>query len=209
MAEFASRPLVKICGVTSIEDARLVADAGADVVGLILAESARQISPDTARSVAAAVRGSILVALVVRNQSDEFICSSVETVGPNIVQVHGPLSRDLAQRLRRDGRLVVKALAIGSAEFEQFDESSVDAVLVDGPTPGAGRSHSWDALARRHFECPVIAAGGLTPDNVIATIELVHPQGVDCASGVEASPGRKDPTLVRHFVENARRGFDL
>ena len=208
MAEFPTRPLVKICGVTSIDDARLVAEAGADVVGLILAESVRRISLDAAQSIVAAVRGSVLSALVVRDQSDEYIVSSVEMVKPDFVQVHGSLSAELVQRLHANNLLIVKALAVGSKEFEEFDDSQVDAVLLDGPTPGAGRVHSWEALEQRHFARPMIAAGGLTPENVASTIELLRPQGVDSASGVEASPGCKDPTLVRRFVENARRAFD-
>lgn len=208
MAEFPSTNLVKICGVTTPADARVVVNTGADIMGLILAKSTRRLTPKAARRVADAVRGSILTALVVRDQDDGFIWSSVQMVQPDVVQIHGMLSGALETRLRGDGRLIIKALAIDTEEFENFDETRVDAVLVDGPTPGVGEVHSWSALERRHFVRPVIAAGGLTPDNVASTIALVCPRGVDCASGVESSPGRKDPTLVRRFVDNARRGFD-
>ncbi len=208
MAEFSGEHFVKICGVTTLTDAELVIAAGADALGLIVAESSRQLSLGLARSIADATRGAILRALVFRDNSEEFIAQFVEQVDPDIVQVHGHLSESLSTSLRRDGRLVVKGLAIGSADFTTFDERVVDAVLVDSATPGSGLTHSWTPLEHRRFVRPLIAAGGLEPDNVIATIRSVRPWGVDCASGVESSAGVKDPTLVARFVENARRGFE-
>lgn len=207
MAEFSRGHLIKICGVTTLTDAELVVAAGADALGLIVAESSRQVSLGLATSIADATRGAILRALVFRDNSEEFIAECVERINPDIVQVHGHLSESLCASLQRDGRLVVKALAIGSPEFTTFDERLVDAVLVDSPTPGSGETHSWTPLENRRFDRPLIAAGGLTPDNVIATIRSVRPWGVDCASGVESSAGVKDPTLVARFVENARMGF--
>ena len=208
MAEFSPEHFIKICGVTNLHDAELIVAAGADALGLILAESSRQVTLDVAKSIADATSGSILRSLVFRDDSDEYIAESVARVNPDIVQVHGPLSDSLCALLHRDGRLIVKALAIGSDEFSSFDERLVDAVLVDSPTPGSGETHSWKALESRAFMRPLIAAGGLDPDNVIDTIRHVRPWGVDCASGVEASAGRKDPTLVARFVKNARVGFE-
>lgn len=207
MAEFPPEHFIKICGVTNLTDAEFIVTAGADAFGLILAESSRQVSLDVATSIADATYGTILRALVFRNNSEEFIAESVDRVNPDIVQVHGPLSERLCASLRRDGRLVVKALAIGGHEFMAFDDQLVDAVLVDSPTPGSGETHSWAALQDRRFTRPLIAAGGLSPDNVLDTIRTVRPWGVDCASGVEASAGVKDPTLVARFIKNARSGF--
>jgi len=206
--EFSLDHFIKICGVTSLTDAEFIVTAGADALGLIVAESSRQVPLDLAKSIADATRGAILRALVFRNNSEEFITECVEQVDPDIVQIHGHLSEALCASLRRDHRFVVKALAIGSHEFTTFDERTVDAVLVDSPTPGSGETHSWSLLEKRHFARPLIAAGGLAPDNVIDTIRTVHPWGVDCASGVESSAGVKDPTLVARFVENARLGFE-
>ena len=102
---------------------------------------------------------------------------------------------------------MVKALAIDSPTFASYDESRVDAVLVDGATPGSGASHTWQPLRARSFSVPVIAAGGLTPQNVARTIRETRVWGVDTASGVESSPGVKDPTLVKQFVERARQAL--
>jgi phosphoribosylanthranilate isomerase len=83
----------------------------------------------------------------------------------------------------------------------------VDAVLVDGPSPGSGVAHSFGALTERTFGRPVIAAGGLTPLSVVAVIDAYDVWGVDVASGVESSPGVKDPDRVAEFVDAARRAF--
>jgi phosphoribosylanthranilate isomerase len=102
---------------------------------------------------------------------------------------------------------VVKALDIEGGEFESFDEIGVDAVLIDGPRPGSGFAHSWDRLASRTFNVPVVAAGGLNATNVAAVVVATDAWGVDCSSGVEASPGVKDARLVSDFVASARNAW--
>lgn len=207
MAESFPRGFVKICGVTSPEDARDVAAAGADALGVIFAPSPRRVETARAREVLAAAGGSLMRVAVFRDQSDDEVLAPLDDVEVDAVQVHGPLSRDLLTELRARSLLVIKALGVDDEDFMGFDESLVDAVLVDGPRPGSGRAHSWEPLARRHFHRPVIAAGGLTPDSVAATITLTRAGGVDCASGVEASPGHKDRALVEAFVARARSSF--
>jgi phosphoribosylanthranilate isomerase len=208
VADFSQRHFIKICGVTNIHDAKVVISSGATALGLILAKSSRRVSREVAQSIAEETRGEILRTLVFRENSDAYIVQCADQIGPDVIQVHGPLSDDLAGSLRERGLLIVKALTIGGAEFLSFDDDRVDAVLIDGPTPGSGVAHSWVALGERHFHRPVIVAGGLDPDNVAATIQLTHPWGVDCASGVESSAGIKDPTLVTRFVENARHSLE-
>ena len=87
----------------------------------------------------------------------------------------------------------MKALNIESEEFATFDDTLVDAVLVDGPRPGSGSEHSWDGLAARAFSVPVIAAGGLNPTNVAQVITATRAWGVDSASGVESRPRAQGP----------------
>lgn len=203
MSEFTDGArLVKICGVTSASDAVLVRDAGADALGLIFATSKRRVDPDLARDIVAASEGVIHVG-VFRDNEDDFILRTVDASGVDVVQIHGVLSGALLDQLRRRGLGVIKALAIGSDEFLTFDESLVDAVLVDGLEPGSGLAHSWEALGARHFCVPLIAAGGLNAENVGEVIERVRPWGVDVATGVEASPGVKDQGQVTKFVQMA------
>ena len=207
MSELFLTGFVKICGITTPADAVMVAEAGASAVGLILAQSPRQISASRARHVADAVRGTIMTTVVVRAMDDDVIVRAVAEVMPDVVQVHGPLSRALREALSSRGLLIVKALSVGSEEFATFSDDAVDAVLIDGPSPGSGAVHSWRDLATRQFRVPIIAAGGLTPTNVHDTIVFTHAHGVDTSSGVESAPGVKDPTLVRSFVETARRTY--
>jgi phosphoribosylanthranilate isomerase len=205
--EFAGASFVKICGITSVEDAQVAAKTGADAIGLILAESPRQLTSTAARDITDAMEGAVLRVAVFRHNTPEFILEAVDTMAPDAVQIHGKLPAALAGELRERGLNIIKALSVTEKEFYSFDETLVGAVLIDGPSPGSGEAHAWPDLTERGFHCPVIAAGGLTPSNVAAFIELTGAWGVDVASGIERSPGVKDPELVAAFVANARAAF--
>jgi phosphoribosylanthranilate isomerase len=201
---------VKICGVTSVEDAAMVANAGASALGLIFAESPRRVSIDQAVEIARATRGRLLRCAVFRHDTNDFILEHLDGLGAqgiDVVQLHGDLDDELRVALRERSLAIVKALNIEAEEFDHFDETSVDAVLVDGATPGSGQPHSWERLGTRRFRVPVIAAGGLNPDSVEAIVRSTGVTGADCASGVETRPGVKDPELVARFILNARRAL--
>ncbi len=198
---------VKICGVTTLGDANAAIDAGANAIGLILAASPRQLSLDRALAIAAATNGRTVRTLVFRDNDDGFITDAVDLIAPDAVQVHGPASDELVAYLRASQIVVIKALPIASDEFYDFDATRVDAVLVDGASPGSGEIHSWDGLGERVFSVPVIAAGGLNDTNVANVIGRTSVWGVDCASGVESTPGVKDRARLNRFVHNAREAF--
>jgi phosphoribosylanthranilate isomerase len=202
-----SRGYVKICGVTSVADAGAIVGAGADALGLIFAVSSRRVSLERAREILDATRGVILRCGVFRENSDDDIVEHVRSLDLDVVQLHGPLGDRLLGALKEHQVRVVKALDIEGGEFESFDEIGVDAVLIDGPRPGSGFAHSWDRLASRTFNVPVIAAGGLNATNVAAVVVATDAWGVDCSSGVEASPGVKDARLVSDFVASARNAW--
>lgn len=206
MVEFA-RGYVKICGVTTLGDANAVIDAGATGIGLIFAASPRQLSLERAMAICAATKGRALRTAVFRNNDNTFILNALDVVDVEIVQIHGPLDGELLKRLRQRGVAIVKALPIESDEFYDFDESTVDAVMIDNAEPGSGIAHSWDELTERSFSVPVIAAGGLNAGNVASIIALTGAWGVDTASGVESSPGVKDRDEVRAFVDSARTAY--
>jgi phosphoribosylanthranilate isomerase len=207
VANFDGASYVKICGVTTLGDANAAIEAGANAIGLNLATSPRHLSLDRALAIAEATKGRVRRTLILRDNTDEFIVQAVELIEPEDVQLHGPLSDALREQLRERSVSIIKALSIDSDEFQDFDDGAVDAVLVDGPTPGSGESHSWHELGERTFSVPVIAAGGLNDANVAEVIASTQVWGVDSASGVESSPGIKDRDKVRRFVENARRAF--
>jgi phosphoribosylanthranilate isomerase len=207
VTDFGAPYLIKICGVTTLGDANAAIDAGANAIGLNLATSKRHLSVDQALAIAEATKGRVLRTLIFHDNDDEEIQSAVDIIGPDAVQIHGALSDELALQLRGRSVGIIKALAIGSDEFYDFDEDRVDAVMVDGATPGSGESHSWEELFERSFDVPVIAAGGLDESNVAEVIAETHVWGVDSASGVESSPGVKDRERLTRFVDGARDAF--
>jgi phosphoribosylanthranilate isomerase len=203
-----SRGYVKVCGVTSVEDALDAVGLDVDAIGVNLATSPRRVTPDRAREILEATQGSVLRCGVFADNEDEEISTYVRSLGFDIVQLHGTLSPALYDELRHHEIRIVKALNIESEEFSRFDDGLVDAVLVDGPRSGSGIQHSWDGLATRVFTAPIIAAGGLTPQNVAGVISATRAWGVDCASGVESQLGVKDPHLVEEFVNAARGAWE-
>lgn len=181
--------------------------AGANALGLIFAESTRRVTRTQASVVLEATRGKLLRGAVFRENDNDFVLGTLSDLDVEMVQIHGDLRDDLLARLHDRNLIVIKALNIEDREFEEFDETVVDAVLIDGPRPGSGKTHSWERLATRSFRVPMIVAGGLTPENVGEAITSTGAWGVDCASGVESTPGHKDHELVNSFVENARTSF--
>jgi len=201
------RRFVKICGVTSVHDAILVGDAGADAVGINFATSKRHVDVDLGRDIAAASAGMVRVG-VFRDNEPAYVLETTHACDLDVVQIHGALHDELLEGLRRRGLGVINALSVGTDEFTTFDDATVDAVLVDGVEPGSGLEHSWEELRTRRFVVPFIAAGGLTSENVTSVIDEVRPWGVDVATGVEAAPRVKDFDRVTRFVKLAQSAFD-
>jgi phosphoribosylanthranilate isomerase len=198
---------VKICGVTSVEDAQFAVQAGASAIGLILAESSRQLTLEQARTIANATKGDLLRFAVFRGQDDDFIVEHVDELGIDVVQLHGEVSNDLLHALRVLQVQIVKALSVDEPAFASFDETTVDAVLIDSPQPGSGATYSVKSLQDRNFRVPIIAAGGMTPANVADVIAATTVAGVDSSTGVERQPGEKDHQLIESFIINARSAF--
>lgn len=212
---------VKICGTTSVLDARLALEAGADFVGVIVAHppSPRNVSVEVARSIQRIV-GDKLVLLSV-NRSAAQLLQLVEEVRPAVLQLHGDESPQLVAALAKRSLRVWKAIHGDEAQLRraahEFTQAGVEAVLVDAREIGAngtvyggtGRVADWSgALALVEEGFRVVLAGGLSPDNVARAVEVVEPWAVDCVSGVEASKGVKDEGKVRDFVREARTSYE-
>jgi phosphoribosylanthranilate isomerase len=214
---------IKICGNTSLEDARLAVKAGADAVGFVFAPSPRQVTVSEVAAIVKHLASPVeMIGVFVDAPFDE-IYEAVRVCGLTGVQLHsaaGPqMPAKLHQRLGPDLRVLrvlhfdPDALERMIAEIAQHDrDQHVDAVLVDSRTAtavgGTGVAFDW-AAARTIFSqgekaCKRIVAGGLNPENVAEAIATLRPSGVDVVSGVEAEPGRKDPFKVRAFIERAR-----
>ncbi len=200
-------PRVKICGITSVQDALHAAGCGADALGLVFyADSPRCVTRQQARAIIAELPPFVVPVGLFVNCPAEEIGDIAAGCGFDTVQLHGDEKPDdcLLAPLR-----VIKALRVRDrSSLTAIDEYPVSALLLDAWVPGSyggtGRTFNWQlaaAAARRHR---VVLAGGLTPDNVAEAVRAVRPYAVDVSSGVESAPGRKDPDLVAAFVRNAK-----
>lgn len=195
---------VKICAITNTADAVLAADAGADAIGVIFAPSRRQVDIETARGIADAVRGRVLVVGVFRDHLADEVIDIAHTVGLDAAQLHGSESPATSRRVREAVPIVIRAMAAGAPELPAIDDHGADVVLLDAPTPGGGVPFDWSLVGDLNARHRLLLAGGLRPDTVGKAISVVHPWGVDVATGTEASFGRKDPDAVHRFVREAK-----
>jgi phosphoribosylanthranilate isomerase len=198
---------VKVCGVTTVEQAVACADLGVDALGVnLVAASPRRVDEGAARAIAAAVGGRTLVVAVVAGRSVGELRALVERTGVGCLQLAGDeTAADVAALVPH----AYKAVRVAGPEDVAVAEGMPgDYVLVDAKVEGAlggtGRTFDWSlvtGLARRRR---LVLAGGLTPDNVGRAVAQVRPWCVDVASGVESAPGVKDLEKVRAFVAAAR-----
>jgi phosphoribosylanthranilate isomerase len=195
---------VKICGITSEEDALLAVAMGADAVGFIFAPSRRQIAPARAGDIAKRLPPEILTVGVFRDAAVARVVEIVNGIGLRAAQLHGRETAEQTRWVSQRIPIVIKAFPGGDPTLERAADYGADAVLLDSANPGSGRVFDWSLTEGAPPGQRVILAGGLTPDNVGEAIERVHPWGVDVATGVEDETGRKDPRLVRLFINAAR-----
>lgn len=202
---------VKICGITNHDDARHAADAGADELGFnFFPESPRYVTQETAAAIVDEIGSRVTSVGVFVNEQIDTIRRCVETVGLDIVQLHGDESPDLAAEIGRTMQVkVIKAWRVGP-DFESVTlaDHPADHFLLDtfvrGSFGGSGQTFDWSKAAEVAKVSKIYLAGGLTPLNVKEAIRIVRPYAVDVASGVEERPGRKDAKKVIDFIRNAK-----
>ncbi len=200
-------PKIKFCGITSMRDAHLAADAGAWAIGLIFwPHSPRRCDPAAAAEIGSALRRRLEVVGVFVNPTLEHVAQTAETASLTAVQLHGEEGPSFcAEAARRTGCKVIKAVRVRSgADIQALMSFHTDFHLLDshvaGKRGGSGETFEWD-LARAHRgSVPMILSGGLRPQNVAEAIAAVRPFAVDVASGVELEPGRKDPEKLKAFA---------
>ncbi len=203
-------PKVKICGITCLEDALLAADLGADWIGLnFYPPSPRYVSPAVARHIADAVRGRLSLVGVFVNEPEA--AEIAQEVGLDLLQFHGDESPD---ELAPHGDRAIKVFRVR----ESFDPALMDpypevwGFLVDTKHPslygGSGESWRFSSLRGSRRPKPIFIAGGLGPDNVAAAVATAQPFAIDVCSGVEKTPGVKDPERLRRLFEEISHGQD-
>jgi phosphoribosylanthranilate isomerase len=194
---------VKICGTTSEADALLAVAMGADAVGFIFAPSPRQIAPGIASDIVKRLPPEVITVGVFRDEAPNRVVEIVNTVGLRAAQLHGHETAAQARSVREKVPFVIQAFPAGDPAVARSADYGVDVVMIDAPRPGSGQIFDW-TLAEVPDGQRLMLAGGLTPQNVTEAIARVHPWGVDVVSGVERSPGVKDPVKVRAFVKAAK-----
>jgi phosphoribosylanthranilate isomerase len=198
---------IKICGVTSVEDAEQVIELGADAIGLnFVLGSKRRVTREQAAAIAAAAAGRIELVAVVADPTDAEIEELRDELGIAWLQLHG---QEPAARVSRLLPHAYKAVAIeDAADARRAATFPGERLLVDtkvsGASGGTGKVFDWQLVTELAEQRQLILAGGLTPLNVAAAVRVLEPFGVDVASGVELAPGRKDPEKMRAFVQAVR-----
>ena len=201
--------LIKICGITNVNDAHAAVAAGADALGFnFYKPSPRYIAPESAREIINTLPDSILtVGVFVNEASPEAVRSIANQAGVKAVQLHGDESPDYCRALNS----VIKTFAVSKDKFDikQIESYEVDAIMLDTKDNrlrgGTGRVFDWSIAQQVSQLVPKLyLAGGLSPENVSEAIEMVQPYAVDACSSLEDKPGIKNHERMRVFVNSVR-----
>jgi phosphoribosylanthranilate isomerase len=213
---------IKICANTSVEDALMGVEAGADALGFVFAPSPRRVTAEQAAAIVRELPEMIeKIGVFVDATADEVV-ATVRACGLTGVQLHFDAEPELTAELRARlgaGTRILRVMHFGAGAAEELErvagDANADEVLVDSWTAtavgGTGQAYDWAAAGETLFQnagLRMVAAGGLTPENVAEAIRRLRPWGVDVVSGVEAAPGRKDAAKMKAFVANARKAMD-
>jgi phosphoribosylanthranilate isomerase len=198
---------VKICGITSEADALLAVAMGASAVGFVFAPSPRQIAPQIAADIVKRLPPEVMSVGVFRDWAPQRVSDVANAAGLRAVQLHGHEPPEVTEWLKTRVPFVIQAFAAGDARVRTAAEYGASAILLDAPAPGSGQVFDWSLAAQAPPGQRVIIAGGLNATNVEQAIAQTRCWGVDVASGVEISPGQKDPIKLRDFVKAAHEGF--
>ena len=202
---------VKICGITSMEDAQVAVAAGADALGFVMyRKSPRHVEPAAVRSIVAELPPFVLPIGVFVNEDPLMVRDLMDECGLTLAQLHGDESPSYCENLGRPSLKAIRLKDRGSflALAEMRGRANVRGFVIDAFSDqaygGTSRTVDWALAHEAARASPVLLAGGLTPANVAEAIHVVRPYGVDVSSGVEERPGKKDPAKVRAFIEAAR-----
>jgi phosphoribosylanthranilate isomerase len=199
---------IKVCGITSTQDALFTAGAGVDAIGLVFFEkSPRNVTAEQAREICDALPPFVTTVGLFVNAEQAFVETILEKVPLDILQFHGAESPEYCNSFSRP---YIKAVPMkGLESFEAYADQYPDAqgFLVDSHAPdtvgGTGETFDWTQVPQ-DYPKPIILAGGLKPENVAQAIEMTKVYAVDVSSGVEASKGIKSEEKVKAFVENVK-----
>ncbi len=196
-------PRIKFCGFTSVEDIRVAVELGVHAIGLNLARGPRRIPVDQAAILARAIPPLVTAVALFVDADEATILAVMQATRCQAIQLHGSETPELAERLRSRFP-VIKAFPVrDQTSLAAIHGYPADAYLLDAAVPGqvGGTGVAWDhrLIADVRFDRPWLLAGGLTPENVAAATRI-GAWGLDAASGIEVTPGRKDPVKMQAFM---------
>lgn len=199
---------VKICGITSVADAKLAVQAGADAIGLVFYErSPRAVSIEQAREIAISVGPFVTVVGLFVDAEEAFVNDVLAKVGLHVLQFHGNESREFCEQFKRPYVKAIRMRPQLDVTQAIAEYSSATGILLDAYRPGVpggtGETFDWQRVPSQSPK-PIVLAGGLTAQNVAAAVESTQVYGVDVSGGVESAPGKKDPFKVEQFIHNAK-----
>ena len=199
----------KVCGMTNPGDAREAADAGADAIGLIFADSPRRVGVEEARRISIALPDDVLKVGVFVDAEPGEVLEIAREVGLDFAQLHGDETPETVAAIRGAGLPVMKALRVRNAEaLGALGRYEADLFLLDAWSArargGTGETFDWELAKSLKGRDNIVVSGGLAPENVREAIEFFEPYGVDATRSLEERPGRKDGERVRRFVRAAK-----
>lgn len=196
---------VKICGITTEADALLAVGMGANAVGFVFAPSPRQMRPGEVADIVKRLPHETWTVGVFRDESPKRVIEIVNQIGLHAAQLHGVESIEDTQWISQRVGTTIKAFPAGHRNIGRFEEYGAQFLLIDGDNPGSGELFDWRLAEGVIDPDRLIVSGGLDSTNVGQAIAHLHPWGVDVSSGVESSPGVKDPGRLRDFIAAVRQ----
>jgi len=197
--------VVKICGITTEADALLAVGMGAAAVGFVFAPSPRQMRPGEVADIVKRLPHETLTVGVFRDESPKRVIEIMNQIGLHAAQLHGVESIEDTRWISQRVGHTIKAFPAGHRNIGRFEEYGARFLLIDGANPGSGELFDWRLAEGVVDPDRLIVSGGLDATNVGRAIAHLHPWGVDVSSGVESSPGSKDPGKLRDFIAAVRQ----
>ena len=202
--------LVKICGITNVDDALWAAEQGADAIGFIFASSPRQVSEELARAIRRRLPPFVSAVGVFVDPDPRRTRETCENVGLDFIQLYRSNDGGFLQESKLNPARLIRAISVGcEADLKAIRDARAGTILLDtkveGKVGGTGKTFDWNLASKaKTYGKPIILSGGLNPANVGEAIEIAAPEAVDVSSGVESAPGKKDPEKVREFIRRTK-----
>jgi len=199
------KPLIKICGITNLEDALYAAELNAWAVGFVFAKSPRKVPEDTVKRIVGKLPPYVSKVGVFVNEDLKNIERIAKSCKLDIAQLHGDESPEFCNEVKKFTKIIKAFRLKDEGCLKAIPDYDADLYLLDAYSDelygGTGKTFNWDlAVKAKEFGKDIILAGGLGPENIVQAVEKVKPYAVDISTGVEKSPGKKDKKLMKEII---------